>query len=182
MLRSRAVHFRLCMVWRLQTEGRTVSDISMSTNGSRTARVFVILLALILTPTMAAYAGGWGRGPSIGGYHPLDPEHPIVPAKPLDGPGMALKDTSNAVTKAATDAWHFAVVEPVKVLSDPLAGLRRKASDMYDKAVADATALAYQIVKWLSIGFGTALAFSIGLAIGLAALLFRPKRRRHTHA
>jgi len=30
--------------------------------------------------------------------------------------------------------------------------------------------------RWLSISFGTALAFSIGLAMGLAALLFRPRK------
>jgi hypothetical protein len=76
------------------------------------------------------------------------------------------------------------VGETWKFLSDPTAGLRRKAGEIYGKVLADATALAYQIVKWLSVGLGVVLAFSIGLAVGLAALLFRPRhpRSRRAHA
>jgi len=148
--------------------------------------VFLIVISLVLSLTSASAIQIGPRitccsahGPDIGGYKPF--ERPI-PDKPLDGAKRAAEDTKNAIAKAGTDAWHFAVVEPVKFLSDPLAGIRRKANDMYDKAVADAKALAYQIVKWLSIGFGTALAFSIGLALGLTALFFRPKRHRRAHA
>jgi hypothetical protein len=124
------------------------------------------------------------HGPNIGGWKPG--ERPI-PDKPLDGAKMAVEGAKIAVTKALSDtqtalgkfgtaawaAFKRPFVETWKFIRDPLAGFRRRVQEAYARIIADATALAYQVVKWLSIGFGAALAFSIGLAIGLAGLLFR---------
>lgn len=152
----------------------------MSTLSSARAGLLLAWLAIFATISLAQAAQIGPRitccsshGPDIGGWKPG--EKPI-PNKPLDGLKMAIHDTPAALGHAATDIWVAVkrpFVEICKFIRDPLAGLRRSAEEAYARAVADATALAYQIVKWLSIGFGTALAFSIGLAMGLAALLFR---------
>jgi hypothetical protein len=127
------------------------------------------------------------HGPDIGGYKPF--ERPI-PDKPLDGAKMAVRDVSQAIGAAGTFVWQGVTrpfVETWKFLSNPFAGIERWAADTYEKILRDATSLAYQIIKWLSIGFGTALALSIGLAMGLAAFLFRnrgsrPRRTRRARS
>lgn len=91
----------------------------------------------------------------------------------------AAQDSAKAVGDAATVAWQAIArpfVEIVKFLRDPLAGLRNYAHDFYEKAVVDFTALAYLIVKWLSIGFGVAVAFASGVAVTVASLFFRRKQ------
>jgi hypothetical protein len=57
--------------------------------------VFVTVFSLLLSINFAQ-AGGSGRGPSFGGYHPFD--RPI-PDKPLDGAKQAVQDTGNAIEK-----------------------------------------------------------------------------------
>lgn len=156
-----------------------------------TVRSFLVVVLMCLIPA-AAYAGGWGKGLRIAGYHPSDPGHPIIPAKPLDGLKDAVNDTGHAIDvnskgtgKIATATWNAVkrpFVETWKFLSDPTAGLRRKTGEIYNQVLTDATNLAYKIVEWASVGFGIALAFSIGLAMGLAALLFKPRRRRRAQA
>jgi hypothetical protein len=92
---------------------------------------------------------------------------------------MAIHDAPKVIGTAGTEIWQAGTrpfVETWKFLSDPFAGLKRKAAEAYATFVADATAWAYKFAKWLSIGFGVALAFSIGVAMALTALLFRNRK------
>jgi hypothetical protein len=164
------------------------------------------LLVLPVTDATQAHAGGWGKGPSFGGYHPLSTP---IPAKPLDGLKDAAKDTARAADvnakgaskivsdaghaldvnakgagKIATDVWVAVkrpFVETAKFLRDPLAGLRQKVSDFLTKAKDAATSLAWKAALWLGIGFAAVIALSIALATGVAALILRHWLRKERY-
>ncbi len=125
------------------------------------------------------------HGPSIGGYKPG--ERPF-PDRPLDGFKIAVRDTGKILGDAGTTVWKVVTrpfVEAWKFLRDPLVGLRRYAHDFYERAVVDLNALAYSVIKWLSLGFGISVAFATVVAMAFAWLLMNRKqtkarpRRKH---
>lgn len=144
----------------------------MSTKSIIGVRALVILALVSVTAT-AAHAGGWGHGLNIGGWHAF---YQPIPPKPLDGVKMAVHDAPHAIGTVGTDVWRAVtrpITETVKFLQHPFAGLERSAQDLITRATAAATALAWQVVKWLSIGFGTAVALSTLFAIVVAGWVFR---------
>lgn len=135
--------------------------------------VVIAALCVAMAAPVSVQAGGWGRGPNIRGWHPLSQP---IPRKPLAGAQMAAGDVQKAVGKAGTDFWDATkrpFVETAKFLKDPLAGPKRAINDAIDKAKAVATALGWQMVVWLSVGFGAAMIVAMLIGMGFAALFFR---------
>ena len=153
---------------------------------SLTARVFVLIFSLLLSINFAQ-AGGWGRGPSIGGYHPLD--RPI-PDKPLDGAKQALDDTGKAIEKTGK-AVGPVIARPfeqtAQSIKDPWGWQKRTerwkdeglaaaekakkdALDFADRALAAAT-------KETRIAIGALTGTSI---LAIAAYFFRRRAPRRT--
>ena len=63
--------------------------------------LFAVLSAAVVVP-VSVQAGGWGRGPSFGGYHAFSQP---IPRKPLAGAQMAAGDVQRALGKAGTNLW-----------------------------------------------------------------------------
>jgi hypothetical protein len=148
----------------------------MSTRSSLTARVFVLIFSLLLSMNFA-HAGGWGRGPNIGGYHPFD--RPI-PDKPLDGLKQAVEDTGKTVGPAIARPFE----QTAQSIKDPWGWQKRTerwkdeglaaaekakkdALDFAEKALAAAT-------KETRIAIGS---FTLVSVLAIAAHFFRSRRQ-----
>ena len=152
-----------------------------------------LLAFLIVFGMNAAHAGWlskhWGRGPFGGNNGKHIHEVLTAPAHhwgqgPFAGRNGAhihnsLMHAEKAIGTAGTVVWQTSTrpfVETWKFVTHPFSGIKRSLSQAYMRAMNDLNNLVQYAIKWLSIGLATIISFSVGLAMGFAALFFRPRK------